>query len=160
MALRLLDPFFADPFTPTYRWISPRRYYDPLREVSHMLNMADAMMHQMEQHLGELDVTEDGKFQYGCEIGGFRPEELKVDLEGDEVVVQGEHKFQDERQSIHRTFVRKFNLPEGVDKESIRCDLDNKGRLQIYGQKLALEDSQKKKIPIELKQNAKGNKTA
>jgi HSP20 family molecular chaperone IbpA len=159
MALMLLDPLFADPFTPTYRWISRRRY-DPMREVSHMLNMADALMHQMDQHLGQLDVTEDGKFQFGCEIDGFRPEELKVDLEGDEVVVQGEHKYEDERQSIQRTFARKFKLPEGIDKESIRCELDDKGRLQIYGQKLALEESQKKNIPIDLKKNDKENKTA
>uniref|UniRef100_A0A914CAD3 SHSP domain-containing protein n=1 Tax=Acrobeloides nanus TaxID=290746 RepID=A0A914CAD3_9BILA len=160
MALILLDPLFADPFTPTYRWISPRRYYNPMREVSHMLNMADTLMHQMEQHLGQWDVTEDEKFQFGCEIDGFRPEELKVDLEGDEVVVQGEHKYEDERQTIQRTFARKFKLPEGIDKESIRCELDDKGRLQIYGQKLALEDSQKKNIPIDFKNNDKENKTA
>ena len=149
---------FSDPFTPNYRWISPRSYYDPLRDVSRMLNIADALMHRMDQHLGQLDVTEDGKFQYGFKIDGFHPEELKVDLEGDEVVVQGEHKQQDESQSIHRTFVRKFKLPKGVDTESIRCNLDDNGVLQVCGQKLALEESQKRSIPIDLKKEEKENK--
>ena len=155
MALMLLDPFFADPFTPSYRWLAPRRYFDlsPMREVNRMLSVADAMMHQMEQHVGSLELTEDGKFQYGCDVGGFRPEELKVDMVGDEVVVEGEHKHEDDKQSIQRKFVRRFKLPEGIDKDSLRCDLDEKGKLQIYGQKLALPEAEKKNIPISLQQN-------
>jgi len=40
-----------------------------------------------------------------------------------------------------------MRIPQGIEKESIRCDVEN-GLLAITGRKAAIEDSQKRNIPI------------
>ena len=39
----------------------------------------------------------------------------------------GEHKEKRDGQSIHRTFCRSITLPDGLVKESIKCNVDEKG---------------------------------
>lgn len=157
----LLDPFFADTFTP--RWIQPR--VNPMRDLNQLFSMMqdyfDQQSFDVQPHLGQLNVSKDGsEFQYGCNVGGFKPEELKVDVDGDEVVVQAEHNHKDETQSVTRMFVRRFKLPKGVDKNSIKCDLDEKGMMKIYGQQLAIEAPQVKNVPIGLKKEESLKKDA
>jgi HSP20 family molecular chaperone IbpA len=41
-------------------------------------------------------MNEKGEFTYKVDASGFRPEELKVELQGNEIVLQGEHKEQNE----------------------------------------------------------------
>ena len=37
-----------------------------------------------------------GDLTYQVDVSGFHPDELKVDLHGDEIVIKGEHKEQNE----------------------------------------------------------------
>ena len=94
-----------------------------------------------------MDVKTDddgGHITFSCNIAGYRPEELKVDIEGDSLVVKGfliifdytfhlhfgvlgEHKEKHGGQTIHRTFHRSVTLPDGIAKDSVQCNVDEKG---------------------------------
>lgn len=41
-----------------------------------------------------MDISEKGDLTYQVDVSGFHPEELQVSLEGDDVVIKGEHKEQ------------------------------------------------------------------
>lgn len=127
--------------------------------VSSILNDGFRNLQALERELGEfgVDGTDNGKrLNFRCNVAGYRPDELKVDLEGNELVISGEHKDDSEGQSIHRTFVRRITVPEHIVKETIKCDLDEKGRLTVLGQSKDVPASQKQSIPIGFKQSAKG----
>ena len=95
-----------------------------------------------------MDVKTDddgGHITFSCNVAGYRPEELKVDIEGNSLVVKGfytfnnyryfhlhfgvlgEHKEKHGGQTIHRTFHRSLTLPDGIAKDSVQCNVDEKG---------------------------------
>ena len=91
----------------------------------------------------------DGKFDR------LHPEELKVSLQGKEIIVRGRHGGFGSQEKF---FMSHFPLPEGVDKYSIRCDLDEKGRLQIYGQIVEKRNSDMWEIPFEMDEDLEKEK--
>jgi hypothetical protein len=46
---------------------------------------------------------------------------------------------------------RVVKLPEGVDKESVRCEMNEKSEIVVRAQKLAIDEPQKRSIPITFK---------
>uniref|UniRef100_A0A914PR42 SHSP domain-containing protein n=1 Tax=Panagrolaimus davidi TaxID=227884 RepID=A0A914PR42_9BILA len=64
--------------------------------------------------------NENGKFEIKCSIPGFLPEELKLDLDGDKLILTGEKKSSTSFQRIERIFC----IPSGVKKETIKCEFD------------------------------------
>uniref|UniRef100_A0A914CQH8 SHSP domain-containing protein n=1 Tax=Acrobeloides nanus TaxID=290746 RepID=A0A914CQH8_9BILA len=150
MTLILLDPFFRDPFIPNYRWISPHRTFnwDPVQEFNLLLHTANSECQPWEQHLGTIEINPyDGQARVFC------PEKLKVKLEGNEVIVQGKYCQQYGKYARPRFFMSHLHLPEDVDKDSVRCDLDEKGRLQIYGQVLNKKKSSMWDISIDINED-------
>ncbi|KAE9554459.1 hypothetical protein FO519_002333 [Halicephalobus sp. NKZ332] len=143
MSLWIYDPFRNS------------RHWDPFREMDHLVGELLSDRQLMPQAaLGELHVGKDD-FAYSVDVAGFKPEELKVDLDGDSLVVSADHRESTNDESVHRSFVRKFTIPKEVRKETIKCDIDSKGHLRIHGAKLAIEDQQKRQIPIEFKSSNK-----
>ncbi|CAK5018157.1 unnamed protein product [Meloidogyne enterolobii] len=59
------------------------------------------------------------EFSFSCNIAGYTPEELQVELVGAELVISGAHKQQTINQSFTASFSRRILLPEGVHKETI-----------------------------------------
>ncbi|KAI3415388.1 hypothetical protein GPALN_004996 [Globodera pallida] len=100
-------------------------------------------------HVAKLRISDQGELSYKVNVNGFRPEEIKVELKGNEIVVQGEHREQNEGESVYYQFARRAVIPEGVQKESIKCQLDS-GRLCITGTKATAEGAGRA-IPIEVK---------
>uniref|UniRef100_A0A914H0H5 SHSP domain-containing protein n=1 Tax=Globodera rostochiensis TaxID=31243 RepID=A0A914H0H5_GLORO len=100
-------------------------------------------------HLAKLRISDQGELSYKVNVNGFHPEEIKVELKGNEIVVQGEHREQNEGESVYYQFARRAVIPEGVQKESIKCQLDS-GRLCITGTKITGEGAGRA-IPIEVK---------
>lgn len=47
-------------------------------------------------------INTDEKFQVSLNIANFRPEELKINLDGRLLTVEGEHKSEDENGSVQR----------------------------------------------------------
>nr|CDJ87954.1 Heat shock protein Hsp20 domain containing protein [Haemonchus contortus] len=91
---------------------------------------------------------DDKRFAVSLDVSQFRPEELNVHLEGRELTIEGKQEHKTENSAIHRSFTRKYLLPENVDLEAIRTQLDNKGRLSVEAPKNTEGHKQKKTIPI------------
>jgi len=47
---------------------------------------------QLRDHAGKLTMGKDGGFNYRLDTSGFQPAELKVKVEGEFIVVSGEHR--------------------------------------------------------------------
>src|SRR4051794_37574596 len=126
MSLILWDDFFEPaprrrsrrggwPSTTTRRL--PFDYYDGA--MAQVLNQGFRELQQMERELGQLTQLAGGAdsrdgYSFRCSVAGYAPEELQMDLEGDELVLKGEHRAEGDGQSIHRTFTRRITLPETV----------------------------------------------
>ncbi|KAI3414231.1 hypothetical protein GPALN_011689 [Globodera pallida] len=109
-------------------------------------------------------VAADGALIRRVYVSGFRPEEITVELKDNEIIVEGEHREQNQGQfllrdyavhefktnpeSLHRQFCRRVLIPKGIQKESIKCEL-HAGHLCIIGMKTTGDG--KRPIPIVVK---------
>jgi HSP20 family protein len=84
------------------------------------------------QWIPAAEVMEDERqFTLHLELPGLRPEEVKIDLEDDQLIISGEKRFENteggERnrrvERGRRTFRRMFTLPDSVDVENIDASL-------------------------------------
>lgn len=120
-------------------------------------------LQKLERHLGELQLNmhadSNKDLTYRCSVAGYHPEELKVDIKGNELIIQGEHKSSGDGQTLQRSFTRCFSLPPSVDKEAIRCSLNEKGELEILAPKIFIEDSKSQSIPIDFKSSSSKDNT-
>lgn len=85
------------------------------------------------------------------DVSQFKPKELTVKTIDDYIIVEGKHdEVQDEHGSIQRHFVRKYQLPEGLDYKQVKTTLSADGILCVSAPpvgKPALENE--RVIPIE-----------
>lgn len=93
-------------------------------------------------------VDDDKRFAVSLDVSQFRPEELNVHVEGRELTIEGKQEHKTEDSSIHRSFVRKWILPENVDLEAVHTALNDKGQLCVEAPKHTGEKSKKRNIPI------------
>ncbi|KAH7711596.1 small HSP21-like protein [Aphelenchoides avenae] len=137
----------AWPFSwhPSKHWVSPftsanfNEFYDEY-----------ARKHAHDQRgLGHTELTKDGDFRWTCNVSGYLPEELKVELDGNMLVVTGEHKETKERESVYRLLKRQVVLPEDTSKGLIRSRINDRGELEIEAPCQRLENEKKRNIPIE-----------
>uniref|UniRef100_A0A1I7UVS3 SHSP domain-containing protein n=1 Tax=Caenorhabditis tropicalis TaxID=1561998 RepID=A0A1I7UVS3_9PELO len=90
-----------------------------------------------EQPINGSEITNtDEKFSINLDVSQFKPEELKVNLEGRMLSVQGEHDMTDEHGHSKSSFSRVLLLPEDVDITSVDSNLSENGRLSIEAPKL------------------------
>nr|CAD2201777.1 unnamed protein product [Meloidogyne enterolobii] len=135
--------WMADPLEQMDRWMqSIDRYFD------------DRVGFQMRDHAAQMKIEPNGDFTYKVDASGFRPEELKVEVHGNEVVISGDHREENQGESVHRQFVRRVYIPEGVKQETVKCEMDNAGRLCVTAHR---DGEGKRNIPIDFKP---GNATA
>jgi HSP20 family protein len=98
-----------------------------------------------------------------AELPGLKPEDVRIDVENDALVLQGERKFEreEERGGVHRTEIRygRFNrtipLPEGANAEQARAKFDN-GVLEITIP-VPEQKAQRKQIQIQAGASASSN---
>uniref|UniRef100_A0AC34Q9E0 SHSP domain-containing protein n=1 Tax=Panagrolaimus sp. JU765 TaxID=591449 RepID=A0AC34Q9E0_9BILA len=155
MSLLPYNPYFDGPLSPYHPAKSALMpYQHPLHWTpfawhpffnSPFLYQPFAMLHAAEQQLWQEHqkvlgqqqpaIAPNGEFQYRIDAPGFKPDELGVDIQGNEVVVSGQHheKTGRNRPGAHHHFFRRFTLPQGVDPESLKCDIDDAGNLAITG---------------------------
>ncbi|KAK5982386.1 hypothetical protein GCK32_006754 [Trichostrongylus colubriformis] len=88
------------PITPYWR--------DADHSVLHVANEA----HQV--------VDDDKKFAVSLDVSQFKPEELKVNLDGRMLTVEGKQECKGENSFMSRAFVRSWTLPE--DETEYECD--------------------------------------
>uniref|UniRef100_A0A183BHY4 SHSP domain-containing protein n=1 Tax=Globodera pallida TaxID=36090 RepID=A0A183BHY4_GLOPA len=139
------DPFYRRALRP----VIGHSFFAPLEQMERELDhFFDGVQPQLRDHVAQLSMSDSGELSYKVDVSGFRPEEVNVELKGNEIVVEGEHREQNQGESVHRQFCRRVLIPEGIQKESIKCELDG-GRLCITGMKTTGDG--KRSIPIEVK---------
>ena len=131
------------------------RAYDPFAQLEPELDhFFDVPSNQLRIRELQLSVDDNG-LRYRIDAHGFKPKELNVDVEGDQLVVSAGHKEENNGTSVHRSFVHRVAIPKNIQKEALKCALDESGRLVITAPIIDQFESQKRSIPIEFKNNTK-----
>ncbi|KAF8370987.1 hypothetical protein PRIPAC_80406 [Pristionchus pacificus] len=133
---RAFDHMFDDDFL-THRSLFP--YWRNIPH-DHSLNLGSA--------LGEVENTSE-KFAVSVDVSHFKPEEIKVNLNGNELTIEGDHEEKtDQHGTIKRSFVRKYILPDDANVDSLRSSLNHKGHLTIEAPKKTQSLTQPRAIHI------------
>jgi len=120
--------------------------YDPQRDRSPLANFRremdrlfgdffgelDRPMYNVERDLPagtfDLDETDNG-YELSCELPGFDPKDVKVELHGDTLTIQAqtsaEQKEGKRRERSSRQFFRSFTLPGTIDATKIGAKLQH-----------------------------------
>lgn len=109
----------------------------------------------MENWMPKVDIAEtDKEFHIKADVPGVKPEDIKVEISGDNLILQGksEEEKEEKGKTWHRierkggSFYREFELPQGADKDQIEAMMKN-GTLTVKLQK----KSEAQNKPIEVK---------
>jgi len=100
-----------------------------------------------------------------AELPGLKPEEVKVDVTDDAIIIQGERKsMRDENKGgIHRSerrygqFYRSIPLPEGANTDQIKANFDN-GVLEVTVPMPPPPQVNRRQIPIQGGRSGGGSK--
>jgi len=109
---------------------------------------------QLRDHVGKLTMGKEGGFTYQLDASGFHPNELKVSVEGEQIVVTGEHRESTDGESVERIFTRSVRIPTGIQKDSIQCSVDEQGQMCVVGTQQAVGQADQHTIPIDFKPSA------
>ncbi|XP_065349466.1 alpha-crystallin A chain-like [Cloeon dipterum] len=94
--------------------------------------------------------SKSGAFQVNLDVQQFKPDEIAVKTEENFVVIECKHEEkQDQHGFISRQFVRKYLLPDNVDKGKVECKLSSDGVLTVSAPKLVQEGTKSQTIPIQ-----------
>jgi HSP20 family protein len=98
----------------------------------------------------------DGKYMVHANLPGMKPENIKVEVTSDALIIEGERKSEskDNKGGVRRTerlygrFYRAIPLPEGVDTSQIKAKFDN-GVLEIGIPAPQQQQISSRQIPVE-----------
>merc|ERR1711972_564527 len=107
------------------QWMLPQLFQD-----FHLPEMKDSLMLGLQEEKDKMEVTLD--------TSGYKPDELKVEIKGGELCVEGKHeeRSQSGEVMVSRQFSRRFGMPQNVKKEDIVSnlsqDITNEGRVDNF----------------------------
>lgn len=143
------NEFFSNPFAV-------------MRRMSEEMDRAFAQFYGQGQQGGgrsgwlpALDVSErEGQLHVHAELPGLKPEDVKVELTDDALVIRGERKYEHEHhvgkayrsERRYGEFYREIPLPEGVNAEQARAQFRN-GVLEV-SIPVPQQASKRREIPI------------
>ncbi|XP_014667530.1 PREDICTED: heat shock protein Hsp-16.48/Hsp-16.49-like [Priapulus caudatus] len=126
-----------------------QRFYDNMRRFQNDVNQtqrrqASGMNMQPFAREGVMtrDVVEEGgqkKLQMHFDVRNYRPEEIKVQVDGNMLKVCASHEEKTENGEIFRQFSRQFTVPDNVNPEALKSMLTPEGVLNIEAPYMALE---------------------
>ncbi|KHN78155.1 Small heat shock protein OV25-1 [Toxocara canis] len=113
--------------------------------------MDQPMMRQVDTGNVVGNVTNDKeKFAVEMDVSQFAPEELKVEVRDNHLVVEGHHEERsDQHGTIERHFVRRYALPKNADVQTVSSHLSDVGILTIIAPKTTSTLPPTRKIPIQ-----------
>ena len=114
-------------------WMFPRRWMlpalnTPLKQLD-LFKTKDSELIRAKE--------DDTKMEVSLDTAQYRPDELKISVEGRVVCVEGRHeeKAEDGSKMVNRSFSRKYTLPEGAKAEDVVSNLSSDGVLVITAPK-------------------------
>ncbi|PIO74488.1 Hsp20/alpha crystallin family protein [Teladorsagia circumcincta] len=93
-------------------------------------------------------INNDSKFAVSIDVSKFKPEHLKVNIEGRQLTIEGKEEVKEENGYSMTSFVRQWDLPENVDLDAVRSSLSESGRLCIEAPKIGRAADSGRTIPI------------
>merc|ERR1711936_1199860 len=92
-------------------WMMPRRWMMPSMFNTDFAKQLDLFQSKDSEVIRMKDDEE--KFEVSLDTSQYRPDELRVNVEGGVVLVEGKHeeKSEDGRRMLSRQFSRKYSLP-------------------------------------------------
>ncbi|KAJ8679695.1 hypothetical protein QAD02_015482 [Eretmocerus hayati] len=145
---RLLDQDFGQGLSPESLLLS--RYYSP--SIYYYRPWASLLRPEGSHNGGVSSVNLDkDSLKITLDVQQFKPEEVKVKIVKDYVVVEAKHEEKkDEHGLISRQFIRKYHLPEEVDADHLKSSISSDGVLIIEAPvKQIEEDKNVREIAIE-----------
>jgi len=98
---------------------------------------------------------DDNKVEVHLDTSGYKPDELKVQVEGNTVRVEGKHEERSQAGAVmvSRQFVKEYALPEGSKPEGVESSLSKDGVLVITMPKprKAINTDKSRSVPISIK---------
>ncbi|RCN38634.1 Hsp20/alpha crystallin family protein [Ancylostoma caninum] len=138
---------------PTSRVFPRLRFYDDLLDEFDHLERAIRPLHGFPRDemcgLSDKVINDDSKLAISLKVPEFKPEELKVSLDGRTLTIEGKQEVKEEGAYSMRCFTRQWVLPKEVDVEQIRSSLTEGGHLAIEAPKMVRPDTTSRSIPIE-----------
>lgn len=86
------------------------------------------------------------QLEMSMEMKHYRPEEIKVSVKNDELIVKGEHRHNDANHFERSFFFKSIKLPPGTQVEQIQSFLTEDGHLKIQAPFNALQQDQVKAV--------------
>ena len=102
---------------------------DPTAITSRATQNGDALINEGTKR--EEEKTEEGKFEAKFDFSGFKPEEIKIQLHGNELSIGGKHTSEDSGNYRSRDYSRTLLLPDDIVVSSVTSCLSKEGQLTI-----------------------------
>jgi HSP20 family molecular chaperone IbpA len=114
-------------------WMFPRRWMLP--SLKSELSYLDLFKGKDSEVIRTKE--DDEKMEVSLDTAQYRPDELRVRVEGNMICVEGKHeeKAEDGSRMVARQFVRKYTLPQGAKAEDVTSNLASDGVLVITAKK-------------------------
>ena len=139
------QPLPEDVKTPG--WIFPNKTFMRLPSIFNEDASKDLMVKDEQQiHVKE----DDAMFQVSLDTSGYRPDEIKLNVENGVLTVEAKHeeKSEDGARQVSRYFLRNYTLPQACRAETVSSNLSADGVLMVTAPKMALEGGVKR-VPIQ-----------
>jgi len=157
VARRSFDPLFASP----WEFLSGNPFSLMRRMSEEMDNFFNQARSGWRRESGgawspAIEVAErEGNYVIHAELPGLKPEEVKVELRDNALVIEGERRSEHEenREGVHRSerrygqFYREIPIPEGVNPDQVKARFEN-GMLEITAP-VPQARSNSRQIPIQ-----------
>ncbi|GFQ93379.1 hypothetical protein TNCT_282161 [Trichonephila clavata] len=95
-------------------------------------------------------LTKDDKFQVKLDASNYEPGEISVKVINDRLAVSAKHETKDDDVYEYHEMVRSFELPEGVDPETVVSHLTSNGQLSIEAPLKPQKAVQERVVPVQI----------
>jgi len=121
--------------------------------VPHNRNRLSSQLSEMARQMdsGMRVLNTANKFAIQMDVAQYKPDEIDVKVQNNQLLVSGKHEeMQDgEHGFISRSFTRRYALPQDVDEQQLKCNLNERGVLTFEAPRLqAAENLNSRAIPI------------
>ena len=119
------------------QWMLPQLFQD-----FHLPEMKDSLMLGLQEEKDKMEVTLD--------TSGYKPDELKVEIKGGELCVEGKHeeRSQSGEVMVSRQMSKQYQLPSSADPAQVTSNLSRDGVLLITIPKIQQQISHDRNVPI------------